>query len=243
MRVCTPSNAVSVMARAGTKLPHCAMSASVAVCRTKHDFPPMFGPVTTNARGFSEPFVDASASTAPPSPPFVTVITPGGGVRVPGKHPSLTELGTTRSPPASVASSTGWRPSRMSRNAAAAFSSPLSSLSSASSRNVGQQYPSCLASAASEHSASSPAAARVAARSSRNFPAHSTLRKWRQAASQARTCRSRARSSAAARASTAGGWYRTTLLLLFVLTRTQSCGTPSAVSGSSMRCSTSATVT
>ena len=199
----------------------------------------MFGPVTTNARGFSEPFVDAVTVM-----PFVTSDTPFE-VRVPGKHPSVTELGTTRSPPASVASSTGWRPSRMSRNAAvlAAFSSPLSSLSSASSRNVGQQYPSCLASAASEHSASSPAAARVAARSSRNFPAHSTLRKWRQAASQARTCRSRARSSAAARASTAGGWYRTTFLLLFVLTRTQSCGTPSAVSGSSMRCSTSATVT
>mmetsp|Transcript_12377 Transcript_12377/g.53132 ORF Transcript_12377/g.53132 Transcript_12377/m.53132 type:complete len:204 (+) Transcript_12377:724-1335(+) len=203
----------------------------------------MFGPVTTSARGFSSSF-GAERGESERSRTGKLLVPDGKlSKRFPKALalPSLTELGTTESPPISVASRIGWRPSRMSRNASSE-DSPRSSVSSAS-RNVGQQYPSCLASAANEHSASSPAAARTAPRSSKNLPAHSTLRKRRHAASHAPACRSRARSSAAARSSTAGGWYRTTFLLLFVLTRTQSCGTPSRDSGSSMRCSTSATVT
>ena len=53
----------------------------------------------------------------------------------------------------------------------------------------------------------------------------------------------RARSSAAAASTTSGGWYRTTFLLLFVDTRVHVVGTPGSVSGSSIRCSTCATVT
>ena len=103
MRVCTPSNAVlSVMARAGTKLPHCAMSASVAVCRTKtrlsahvrashHQRARVFRTIRRRER------VDGAAVAAVRHSHH----TPAAASAFQGKTPEPDrELGTTRSPPA-----------------------------------------------------------------------------------------------------------------------------------------------
>mmetsp|Transcript_6582 Transcript_6582/g.22142 ORF Transcript_6582/g.22142 Transcript_6582/m.22142 type:complete len:226 (+) Transcript_6582:961-1638(+) len=225
------------MATAGTKEPICAIKTSSAVCRTNTDLPPMFGPVMQSAFFWF-------------SPP-----------------PNRNEFGTTLWPPTSVASRIGCLPCVISSNDALvegeswlaslltsfedSFNPPLPNSfedsfnppSSSPCTNSGAQYPSCLPRLASEHSASSPAAALTAARNARKLPAHCTFRKETHAAAHFVTCLSRARSSARAFSTTAGGWYRITFLLLFVLTRTQSCGTFWNESESSIRNSTSATVT